>query len=82
MKNHGITFVGATPEEATLNGIYIERACKAQIEIAATGWEWSAEISASYDRKLRASSDPAPDYHRIFFDYFLRKLERPERRAG
>ena len=29
MKNHGITFVGAKPEEATLNGIYIERACGA-----------------------------------------------------
>jgi L-fuculose-phosphate aldolase len=82
MKNHGITFVGATPEEATLNGIYMERACKAQIEMAATGWDWSAETSASYDRKLRSSSDPATDYHRIFFDYFLRKLERQERRAG
>jgi L-fuculose-phosphate aldolase len=82
MKNHGITFVGAKPEEATLNGIYIERACKAQIEIAATGWDWSAQTNASYDRKLQASSDPATNYHRIFFDYFARKLERHERRAA
>jgi L-fuculose-phosphate aldolase len=81
MKNHGITFVGATPEEATLNGIYIERACKAQIEIAATGWEWSAETAGTYDRKLSASSNPAANYHRIFFDYFVRKLDRLERRA-
>jgi L-fuculose-phosphate aldolase len=81
MKNHGITFVGSTPEEATLSGIYIERACKAQIEIAATGWAWSAEAGGTYDRKLTASSNPATDYHRIFFDYFARKLERIERRA-
>ena len=41
MKNHGITFVGAGVEEATLYGMFIERACKAQIEIAATGWKWT-----------------------------------------
>ena len=66
--------MGATPEEATLNGVYIERACKAQIEISATG-EWSAETAGSYDRKLSASVNPAANYHRIFFDYFVRKLE-------
>jgi len=82
MKNHGITFVGATLEEATLNGIYIERACKAQIQIAATGWDWKAETNASFDRKLEASSNPATNYHRIFFDYFVRKLERHERHAA
>jgi L-fuculose-phosphate aldolase len=81
MKNHGITFVGSTPEEATLNGVYMERACKAQIEIAATGWPWTAQTSASYDRKLTASANPATNYHRIFFDYFARKLERQERRS-
>jgi L-fuculose-phosphate aldolase len=76
MKNHGVTFVGSTPEEATLNGVYIERACKAQIEIAATGWEWSAETSAGYDRKLQGSPTSAVNYHQIFFDYFARKLAR------
>lgn len=80
MKNHGITFVGASPEEATLYGVYMERACKAQIEIAATGWKWTtAQTVAGYDRKTAASSNPALNYHRIFFDYLARKLERSER---
>lgn len=80
MKNHGITFVGTTQEEATLNGVYMERACKAQIEIASTGWEWTVQSNTMVDRKLRTSSDPATNYHQIFFDYFARKLERMEQR--
>ena len=79
MKNHGVTFVGATVEEATLNGIYIERACRAQIEIASTGWQWTTQKSSTYDRKLTSSTNPATNYRQIFFDYFGRKLERYER---
>jgi L-fuculose-phosphate aldolase len=82
MKNHGVTFVGASPEEATLSGVYIERACKAQIELASTGWTWSAQTAAGYDRKTQASSNPALNYQRIFFDYLARKLARSERQGA
>jgi ribulose-5-phosphate 4-epimerase/fuculose-1-phosphate aldolase len=78
MKNHGITFVGSSVEEATLYGMFIERACKAQIEIAATGWKWSTPSGAGYDRKM---GGPAAAYHRTFFDYFARKLARAEARG-
>ena len=81
MKNHGITFVGASVEEATLYGLFIERACRAQIEIAATGWAWSTPDGAGYDRKMTGSGQGA-GYHVTFFDYFARKLERLERRAA
>ena len=81
MKNHGITFVGAGVEEATLYGMFIERACKAQIEIAATGWAWTTPDDAGYDRKMGSSGQSA-NYHATFFDYFARRLERFERRAS
>ena len=75
MKNHGITFVGAGIEEATLYGLFMERACRAQIEIAATGWAWSAPAGAGYDRKMTTTGLDT-NFHAVFFDYFARKLER------
>ena len=81
MKNHGITFVGAGIEEATLYGMFIERACKAQIEIAATGWTWTTPQNVGYDRKMGGPKQ-GESYHTIFFEYFARKLERSERRAA
>ena len=81
MKNHGITFVGPTIEEATLYGVFMERACKAQIEIAATGWKWTTPDGAGYDRRMGGSGQ-GPSYHVIFFDYFARKLARAERRTA
>jgi L-fuculose-phosphate aldolase len=81
MKNHGITFVGAAVEEATLYGMFVERACKAQVEIAATGWAWTTPSDAGYDRKM-AGAGQGSSYYATFFDYFVRKLERFERRAA
>jgi L-fuculose-phosphate aldolase len=83
MKNHGVTFVGATLEEATLNGIFIERACRAQIEMASTGWAWTTPPDVGHDRKMQRSDDnPDKNHYRIFFDYFHRKLKRSERAAA
>jgi L-fuculose-phosphate aldolase len=80
MKNHGITFVGASVEEAALYGMFVERACKAQMEIAATGWAWTTPDDAGYDRNMGSAGQSA-NYHATFFDYFARRLERFERRA-
>jgi L-fuculose-phosphate aldolase len=76
MKNHGITFVGGSIEDATLFGLFMERACRAQIEIAATGWKWQAPGDPGYDRKMD-DGGPAANYRSIFFDYFARKLPVP-----
>jgi L-fuculose-phosphate aldolase len=81
MKGHGITFVGPTIEEATLYGVFIERACKAQLEIAATGWNWTTPDGGGYDRRMGGTGQ-GPSYQVIFFDYFARKLERAERRTA
>jgi L-fuculose-phosphate aldolase len=77
MKNHGITFVGATIEEAALYGLFMERGCKAQIQIAATGLKWSAPSATGYDRKM-SGTGPGASYHATFFDYFARRLARLE----
>jgi L-fuculose-phosphate aldolase len=77
MKNHGITFVGSSVEEAAMYGLFIERACRAQIEMAATGWKWTTPGDAGYDRKM---GGPGAGYHVTFFDYFARKLARAEAR--
>jgi L-fuculose-phosphate aldolase len=78
MKNHGVTFVGASIEEATMYGMFVERACRAQIEMASTGWKWSTPGGTGYDRKMGGSG---AGYHITFFDYFARKLARAEARA-
>lgn len=79
MKNHGITFVGASVEEATMFGMFVERACKAQIELSATGWSWTTPNDADHDRKMNSTGAGA-NYQKIFFEYFARRLERHERR--
>ena len=80
MKNHGITFVGRTIEETTMYGICMERACRSQIEMAATGWEWTTPPEAAYDRKM-SGGVPGTNYHIQFFDYFARTLARTEARG-
>jgi L-fuculose-phosphate aldolase len=79
MKNHGITFVGGSPEEAVMYGICMERACRSQIEMAATGWKWTTPGDAGYDRKM-SGGIPGTNYHVQFFDYFARTLARAEAR--
>jgi hypothetical protein len=40
MKNHGVTFVGTTIEHCVMMGIWLERACKAQLLLASTGYKY------------------------------------------
>ncbi len=78
LKNHGIVFTGATIEEATLNGLFLERACKMQVIMASTGWDWTAPSAIGHDRKMGETRDAASGYHKTFFDYFDRRLLRSE----
>lgn len=41
MKNHGVTFCGTSVEHCTMMGIFLEKACKAQLLIASTGYKWA-----------------------------------------
>ena len=78
LKNHGIVFVGASIEEATLNGMFLERACRMQVMMASTGWNWTAP-SGIDDRKMGDTPTAALKYHKAFFEYFERRLLRRER---
>ena len=77
MKNHGITFVGRSVEEATMYGIFMERACRSQIEMAATGWKYETPSEAGYDRTM-SGGVAGTNYSAQFFDYFARTLARAE----
>lgn len=72
MKNHGVTFLGSTVEHCTLMGIWLERACKAQLLLAATSYE----CQQLTDEDMAARKPQT--YHTEFIDrswlYYLRKL--------
>ena len=82
LKNHGIVFTGESIEESTLNGMFLERACRMQVTMAATGWAWSAPSGGDHDRKMGETASAAKKYHIAFFEYFERRLERSERLAS
>ena len=81
MKNHGITFVGPTIEEATLFGVFMERACRSHIEMAASGLRVSTPVTEAYDRKMTGGNS-STNYHCVFFDYLARTLARSEQTRG
>lgn len=81
LKNHGIVFTGATIEECTLNGLFLERAARMQITMASTGWPWSAPSGEQHDRKMNADPEAERRYHLSFFEYFRRSLMRYENPA-
>lgn len=51
MRNHGILFVGSSIAEATLTGIFLERACRTQLMLMATGRPWQATPADSLSAK-------------------------------
>jgi ribulose-5-phosphate 4-epimerase/fuculose-1-phosphate aldolase len=72
MKNHGVTFCGSTIEHCTMMGIWLERACQAQLLLAATGYK--TQQLTDEDMKARIPQT----YHTEFIDrswlFYCRKL--------
>lgn len=58
MMSHGIAFVGRTVREATLIGIYLEKAVRAQVTIAMTGfgYRWPSAEDCGEKRSLTGST--------------------------
>ena len=77
MLSHGIAFVGTTIREATMIAIFLEKAVRAQITIASTGfpYEWPSEQDAKEKRAVTRTARGIDDY----FEYLVRRLERSER---
>lgn len=73
MANHGVTFCGSSVEHATLMGIFLEKACRAQLEIAASGLPWSplpTEVEAA--RRSQIMTQVHIDH---CWQFYCRKLE-------
>ena len=76
MRNHGITYCGPTSAAAVLNGVFLEKACKAQLMLTASGLPWSCPDQEEFDYK--AGQLAAPALRKAFWDYFNRELDRAE----
>ena len=72
MKNHGVTFCGASIEHCMMMGIFLERACKAQLLIASTGYRWDYPTEA--EMKARAPQTFHSAMIGRSWDYYCRKL--------
>ena len=72
MRNHGVSFVGATVAIAAMMGIFIEKACRTQLLLMAAGVPYSAtpadEIAA---KRAQLFDAPLVESH---WSYFLRRL--------
>lgn len=76
MRNHGVTFGGRKIEEATLIGIFVEKACKAQLALGASGiayrWTDPAELAHKRDQLM------TPALIENFWGLYNRALDRHE----
>jgi ribulose-5-phosphate 4-epimerase/fuculose-1-phosphate aldolase len=74
LRNHGVSFVGQSIEAMALTGIFLEKACRAQLELAATGlpftWPDAAEAAAKRERIY------PPSAIANFWTYYERRLDR------
>ncbi|MEI6038860.1 MAG: class II aldolase/adducin family protein [Actinomycetes bacterium] len=76
LRNHGAAFVGSTVEEATLAGVFLEKASKMQVTLLSMGLPFTAPDSQEmYEKRLTIYPDRAK---KNFWDYYNRKLDRSE----
>jgi L-fuculose-phosphate aldolase len=76
LKNHGAAFVGADVREVTLAGVFLEKAARVQLTLAASGLEHSYPDSDEIRQKrLTIYPDRAVEN---FWQYYNRKLDRTE----
>jgi ribulose-5-phosphate 4-epimerase/fuculose-1-phosphate aldolase len=76
MRNHGITYVGDNMMHTTLVGIFLEKACKAQLTLAASNMPWSWPEAEEF--ALKAQQLATPSLVAAFWDFFNRELDRQE----
>ncbi|MFZ0667906.1 MAG: class II aldolase/adducin family protein [Acidimicrobiales bacterium] len=78
LKNHGATFVGASVKEATLAGVFLERAARMQLTLAGSGIPHSHPGVDEINQKRNTIYPPRAVDN--FWQYYLRKLQRMEGR--
>jgi L-fuculose-phosphate aldolase len=72
MANHGVTFAGTSVPHATCVGVFLEKACKAQLAGQAAGFRASMPDLAT--REKRRSQMMTPAHWEHCWHYFCRKL--------
>lgn len=73
MRNHGVSVVGSTVEEATILLIMLENAC--QIQLSAMSAGVGETFDATQIEKLHHDIT-RPEQYKINFDYLVRKIKR------
>lgn len=76
LRNHGVSFVGRSIQELCLVGIFLEKACKAQITLAQSGLSFSWPSCGEVRRKKANIYTPSAIAN--FWDYYVRKLTADE----
>jgi ribulose-5-phosphate 4-epimerase/fuculose-1-phosphate aldolase len=78
MGNHGSTFLGKNIEQAFVMGISLERACRAQLSVEASGLSWTApnsDLTAKRRDSIAGHQDKGlMGFYRQTWDYYRRKL--------
>ena len=72
MGNHGVTFCGTSIPHAICVGIFLEKACKAQVVGAAAGFKTSMPARAIREKRHKQIMTPVHWEHS--WNYFCRKL--------
>lgn len=79
LRNHGTSFVGRNVKEATLAGIFLEKAAKFQLTLASSGLSY--ELPTDEETKEKIETIYPERAKRNFWMYFNRKLDRLEGRV-
>jgi L-fuculose-phosphate aldolase len=80
LSNHGVTFCGTSIPHATCVGVFLEKACKAQLAAMSAGF--SAAMPDTAIRKKRHGQIMTPVHWEHSWNYFCRKLKAHEESAG
>lgn len=78
MKNHGVTTCGQSIAAAALAAIFVERACNAQLIVAASGFAWSGPDQMDLQPGGAARLDLNQQHVADFWSYFMRRLDANE----
>lgn len=76
LRNHGISYVGGSIEECALVGIWLEKACQAQLLARASGIPFTTPDEKELEQKERTVFTPG--YLGWSWNYYARKLARFE----
>jgi L-fuculose-phosphate aldolase len=74
MRNHGITFVGPSIAIATMMGMFLERACRSQLALLATGLAFTATAPDEIAQKHAEIFDPG--LIETFWAFFKRRADQ------